>query len=129
MAERTRVARGWQGLAGLIQLAGPLPPRSNSGPAGLSLGQLLFVRGTHTYGYSPSPLATPTPTPGTCGSPAPSLPAFGLPRKVGKLCGCLWAHGGRQSAHPKGGRWFLSEPGIWVEGGVCNIRVYLCVEA
>lgn len=49
VAERTRVARGWQGLASLIQLAGSLPPRCDSGPAGLSLGQLLFVRNPYIW--------------------------------------------------------------------------------
>lgn len=38
MAKRSRVAHGWQGLTGLIQLAGRPQPRRNSAPAGLSLG-------------------------------------------------------------------------------------------
>lgn len=37
VAEGTRVACGWQGLASLIQLAGPPPSLRSSGPAGAEL--------------------------------------------------------------------------------------------
>lgn len=110
VAERTRVARGWQGLASLIQLAGSLPPRCDSGPAGLSLGQLLFVRNPYIW-IRTLPLRHP-PLPQLLAPAAPSsptIPALGLPRKFGKLCGCLWAQYGRQNVCLKGGMCFFSE--------------------
>lgn len=95
MAERTRVARGWQGRADLIQLVGPPSPPCDSGPAGTpALGSCsLCAKTMHMDAvHPPSALTPPTPTSGTCGlprTPPNSFPARegdrGLPRKVGKL--------------------------------------------
>lgn len=96
-----RVPGGWQGLAGLIQLAGPPPSRHNSGPAGAELGQLLFVLPAHAYGYSPSPfrhhshfwhlrlhpsaLPTSHPTP----TLSPEQATLAAPEKLGN-CVAAW---------------------------------------
>lgn len=111
VVERTRVASGWQGLAGLIQLAGSLAPWCDSGPAGARFrAAALCVRNPYIW-IQFLPLRHPhlnfwhlrlLP-------PAPTLPALGLPRKVGKLCGCLWAQCGQQSVCPEGEMCFLSE--------------------
>lgn len=75
VAERTRVARGWQGLAGLIQLAGSLPPPCDSRPAGAQPRAAALCVQNPCIWIQSLPLGHPHPTSGTCGSPPPPLPS------------------------------------------------------
>lgn len=87
-----RVVRGWQGLASLIQLAGPRPPQRNSGPTGACAPGSCSLYEEPMHMDTVSPFGTPC-TSGTCGSvhhyPPTREGDRGLPRKVEELCGCL----------------------------------------
>lgn len=104
VAKRTRVAQGWQGLTGLIQLAERPPLLRNSGPAGAELRAAALCASSLCIWIQSLPLWH-APTPGTCGSHPPLRREddLGLIGKVEKLCGCL------SPINAKGG----SRKGVW----------------
>lgn len=78
VAERTPVARGWQGQADLIQLARRPPLPCNSGPSGLRLPAAALCAQSPCIWIRSLPLGSPNPASGTCGllrlSPPPDSP-------------------------------------------------------
>lgn len=96
VAEQTRVTRGWQGLAGLIQLAGPpLPPR-NSGPTGAQLQAAVLCAGNPYIWIQTLPFRDPHPSSHLGLIPRSRRQRWPPQKSWGT--GSLWAQGGREYA-------------------------------